>query len=448
MSKSINLDLKLEYKGYWYLPSFPQNKVAGILTYYPNEKIVLELIGSFDDSLPVLFENKEEFLIYGTTSDAKEITLLQCFRYVSVNFSANFPIVRYDCNYLLIGKYINGLDEKCRYMVRIRIPELTHWCHPSALTTTILFAENNKKSIKASISFNTKYDDDKNIINEVRIDENTSIIIKRGVYYGTSVHGLNPQLEQYTYVDIIKQNKVSIEELLTDIYNWEQFISLATLNLVKSSDITIFDKEIFQQGEHEKYYREIHLIHPFIERVNMHVKNKTSNFLFSYLMIEDVYTKIIKNWYNIPLEMYPIRSHLISSLENKGVYSSVDFLVIIQAVEGFWWRFREDSYRLKKSMSNKRNTSLNTILNELISEFSDVDLLRRNKVDIDAVVDSRHYYSHFLPLSNKPKRLEDWPLIKEAKKLRVLLICCVLSFIGFDNSKIDKIIEKSNYKFI
>ena len=161
-------------------------------------------------------------------------------------------------------------------------------------------------------------------------------------------------------------------------------------------------------------------------------------------MIEDVYTKIIKNWYNIPLEMYPIRSHLISSLENKGVYSSVDFLVIIQAVEGFWWRFREDSYRLKKSMSNKRNTSLNTILNELISEFSDVDLLRRNKVDIDAVVDSRHYYSHFLPLSNKPKRLEDWPLIKEAKKLRVLLICCVLSFIGFDNSKIDKIIEKLN----
>ena len=79
MSKSINLDLKLEYKGYWYLPSFPQNKVAGILTYYPNEKIVLELIRSFDDSLPVLFENKEEFLIYGTTSDAKEITLLQCF---------------------------------------------------------------------------------------------------------------------------------------------------------------------------------------------------------------------------------------------------------------------------------------------------------------------------------------------------------------------------------
>lgn len=39
----IDLDLKLEYKGYWWLPSNPDKRVAGVL--YPNEKIVLELLG-------------------------------------------------------------------------------------------------------------------------------------------------------------------------------------------------------------------------------------------------------------------------------------------------------------------------------------------------------------------------------------------------------------------
>ena len=58
MSRSINLEQKLEYKGYWYLPLSPDNKVAGILTYCPDEKITLELIGGFDDSLNSLFSNK------------------------------------------------------------------------------------------------------------------------------------------------------------------------------------------------------------------------------------------------------------------------------------------------------------------------------------------------------------------------------------------------------
>lgn len=48
MSK-ITLDDKIEYRGFWYLPSDPENSVAGTVTYYPNERIVLELIGSFGD---------------------------------------------------------------------------------------------------------------------------------------------------------------------------------------------------------------------------------------------------------------------------------------------------------------------------------------------------------------------------------------------------------------
>jgi len=40
---------KFEYKGYWYLPSDPENAIAGILTYIPNESIILELIGTFEN---------------------------------------------------------------------------------------------------------------------------------------------------------------------------------------------------------------------------------------------------------------------------------------------------------------------------------------------------------------------------------------------------------------
>ena len=48
MSKTINLDEKLECKGYWWLPNNPNETVAGVVTYMPDEKILLELIGAFD----------------------------------------------------------------------------------------------------------------------------------------------------------------------------------------------------------------------------------------------------------------------------------------------------------------------------------------------------------------------------------------------------------------
>lgn len=64
MNKSIKLNEKLECKGYWWLPSKPENKIAGILTYTPNEKIKLELIGSFDSKhIDILFCDKNPMKI-------------------------------------------------------------------------------------------------------------------------------------------------------------------------------------------------------------------------------------------------------------------------------------------------------------------------------------------------------------------------------------------------
>lgn len=41
MGKTINFNEKLECKGYWWLPNNPNETIAGVLTYIPNEKILL-----------------------------------------------------------------------------------------------------------------------------------------------------------------------------------------------------------------------------------------------------------------------------------------------------------------------------------------------------------------------------------------------------------------------
>lgn len=443
---SINLDEKIEYRGYWYLPSAPENSVAGIVTYYPNEKIVLELIGSFGKSFIEIFKNNnEETVIYGKTSDAKDVTLLQCHQYSSLNFSAGFPIVRFSCDYMIVGKHITGIEEKCHYWAMIRIPELTYWCHPEAIEMTLWNADGEDEFSRISFSCNTKYRDEENVIKEVQINNNTSIALIKGVKFDESKRRLKPHLEQYTYVEIHKAEPSSIKELLSDIFMFEQFLSFATLNIVKSSSITIYDKDHYQENNKRKYYRTISIIHPFFERQKLEKKPvSTYDFLFDYATIKDVYPEILKKWYNEPKELAPIRGHLISSLERKKIYNSVDFLIVVQAIEGFYRRFRNAKYKKEHKLSGKASSKLHPILTELVSEFSDIDLLNRNVIDVDAVVDSRNYFSHFMPKTDKFKVIDGLDLLGEARKLRILLLCCVLSLLGFNNRQINDNLNNSD----
>lgn len=428
-----DLDKKIEFKGYWYLPSNPDNAIAGVVTYFPNERIILELFGGFDNSITGLFfSDKDEPIIYGKTSDAKEVSLVNCFQYSSLNFSADFPIVRYNCDYMIIGKHINGLDEKCKYWANIEIPELSFWCPPKAIEI--------KETInKIELSISRFQNNDTNTIENVQIDENTSICIKQSVNFDSSEYLLTPKIEQYTFLEIYKKEDATILDFLSDILMYEQFLSLATLKRVKCSKITIYDKHIYQENKSEKFYKPIDIIHPFPERASIkQEKIRHFQFLFDYSAIKGIYSIILKKWYNEPSDIIPIRCHLIDSLEQKSIYGSVDFLNIIQAIEGFWWRFRDDAYR---QVNNTKTTQLNTIINELIMEFDRIVLLKECGINIDSSVDSRHYYSHFFKKSKKQHTLYGWELIKEAKKLRILLLCCVLSYIGFDNERINNVLD-------
>ena len=139
--------------------------------------------------------------------------------------------------------------------------------------------------------------------------------------------------------------------------------------------------------------------------------------------------------------LQPIKSHLVDSLVYKPLVGSVDFLQVIQAIEGVWWRFKDDAYKAANKIAKKTNTSLTTILKELLNSLSDLPSISKMNLDITAVVDSRHYYSHFLDKSEKPNTLEGWALYEQTKKLRKILLCLVLELLGLSHNEIEKILD-------
>ncbi|MEM3479175.1 MAG: hypothetical protein QXV74_03935, partial [Candidatus Bathyarchaeia archaeon] len=69
---------KATYKGAWWLPSRPEKRISGALTFTPWSGATLNLIGSFKE-----IEDHNKFLkpeiILGMSADGAFITLYECF---------------------------------------------------------------------------------------------------------------------------------------------------------------------------------------------------------------------------------------------------------------------------------------------------------------------------------------------------------------------------------
>ena len=103
---------------------------------------------------------------------------------------------------------------------------------------------------------------------------------------------------------------------------------------------------------------------------------------------------------------------------------------------------KERAKELKAEKANKQ--TLNEIIKGLRLEFSFIDKLKNDVIDVDGVVNSRHYYSHFMERSEMKGVLDGIELYALTHKLRKLLMCCVLHFIGFDYHHINDIFNNSD----
>lgn len=435
----------IEIKGYWWLPSSPDDTVAGILTYTPNDSIRLELIGQLKFNISALEEfinREEENVIYGFSSDAKEISLLNCFPSGgSLNFSCKFPIQRYKCQHLIIGAHITSLDAPFFFKTQVDIPYLSLWATPNSIENKMFF--NDKKVEKYCISFKAGV----NHIDHVDI-ENYRLSIDGVVNYKGDY--FEPKIKQKTLIILTNTSNFSLKDALSKIFLFEQFLSFAALRPIESKKIVLFSKAKYQELDNgDKHFFPIEYIRVYhgIETNDDLNVSKRGTFLFSYDTIKEEFKTIIKKWYTEQGDIAPIRHHLIECVRQKGIFSSVDFLIVIQSIEGFWWRFRDSDYKQEHHLRNSSRTSLYTIIEELVNEFKDIDRLKLNEININEVVDSRHYFSHFVPKEKKPHAKDGLDLFELTVKIRKLLICCLLNFVGFTNDQISKIINDSNSKF-
>jgi len=412
-----------EYKGLWWLPEASGKQVPGTLVVYKS-KITLETIGVLGSDNPLSHFAGSSVprydVILGISSEAHDISIFNCQESISLNTSSSFALAQYSAQVVAVGRHIRSLEEVGNYDVTAYIEELSYWFKPHCLHIDL---EEQRYTCSALI---------KNTPNiTVQIEDGCSLKIEGESQFSTSKTGMRIEFEQKSSLNFLFSNPISLREAKHIVFLFEQFLSFATLTPVQSYRLLLIDKD--KKSDPTENCR--------IEIYDDNYDKRTSKsersweYLFVYDTIENAFPSIIHKWF-AEKEMAPIRAHLIDSVKNRGVFSSVDFLIVVQAVEGYYSRFIKDGPRLKE------------ILLKLREKFSDIAVLELSDCDIDCICDSRHYYSHLLPTGKKPNVKDGTELYKLNHKLRKLLLCCMLNFVGFNNDEINRIFKKSNNSYL
>jgi hypothetical protein len=418
---------KKEYRGYFYTPETPDKKISGILYFYPNEKIQLELIGGCLSGENNGFSCRQKDLnaIFGvvrTENGATKITLLNCYGsgWKSHNNIQNCEIclTNYSCSYLILGKHLADKENKAFNKIRVSFPCFNDWYRENQ----IQFDLENK--------FTNIFKTTKDSKNPKRIQLNEKETIRINGF--SSSHDISRHekcLYEKSYIELENTDKSRLFDLLVNIGWFRDFYSFAAMTSMPFSEIYLYYNDDSSVIDGTPYTHPVMLF--FVAEEKFEKKDKFSghHFLFDFQKIENNFETIMQKWYEKKENGEPIIQQLISSVTYHRFIKSSDFLIVIQAIEGYYNRFVKEM-------------NLKSLLEDLYDKFNDIHIIASNKPNLDQVVDSRHYYSHILPEGKKENVCKGFELYGLAEKLKPLLIGCVLTLIGFQNKEINDLLAE------
>jgi len=455
---------EFEYKGIWWLPDKPNEKVSGTLRFIPNEGAILDLIGSFRiiEKIKKMLNHE---IILGVSSNGKNITLYKCFEKIGTFNFSGFLTSSYYANIVFIGAHFHNEEEIKFKSMSVRYLYLDEWLNISVSDIKTSY-ENKELIIKFELPESIHLD----IYDGIKI-----LIDFEGIPLISFVQKQMP-IKQLTEIKIETTEDKTFEDYKKIIYHIQNFLSLGTMSfvyplkiegLIKLNEKLIGDE--IENSPVEVFYRLID-----IPKVNMQLS--PDDMLFTFSDISNRFEAILRNWFVKMDLLESVYNLYFGTLYNPHMYLKHKFLNLIQAIESFHQRIFGGKYLSDRDYEVVYNSLVNAIPNNVKSDLkvrlteylkygNEFSLRKRLKdifdnyneiVDnyikdkdnfIKKVVDTRNYYTHYdKRLKEHAAKEED--LIDITKILKMCLEICLLTELGFSLQEIKKLFSRHNrYRF-
>jgi len=423
----------LELSAQWWNPQLQNTPVGGNLRYSPTKGASLDLIGTFDDGIPLnqLGGSKtipQISVIYGVTTNGRAISLHNNLVTRSRIGSSGYPTQSLKPQIILQGAHVPDIHSAAFATAFFDFSYLQDWCNRSGFSwqqevvhtkpnSTITLTFSMPEPVLAQIG-------------DTVLSVETLIRPKPETY--------NPSISQTTLLRINTAKEINIFQWMDSYMTpFQHFLTFATGN---PNSVTRFDLRLKEDtigpgrshsGNISAYFEPVF----FEERDPSELEAR--DMLFTLRDVEDL-NSILSGWF-IAYEQYKQAINLFASgFYFPHRYMDSRFMHSVQVIEVLY------SYLVNDHDQGAPKNKTRKALNYLYEQSSDViePLVKSKSRFISQVVKARSYYTHYSP-NLAPSATNSVDIFWLNEVLIIMVQRTLLKIIGVSSQRSKHIFEKN-----
>ncbi|WP_297410932.1 HEPN domain-containing protein [uncultured Alistipes sp.] len=354
-------------------------------------------------------------VIWGKDANGYDFTLfnVNAVDLMHDNKDVDFSKMEFTVEYVLLGRHVESIHEPIFDICTVKFPYLKHW----------VFQDNRKVDIHGK-SICCIVDLSKGApFMKTEIEDGINISL---LPYSEYIPGrYDTTITQNTYLHITCAKPIPTSRFMNLICEFSQFLSIALFSNQSPCKI-----ELRISKEPRRWSFLLYEIEASTEPYPIP--------LIKYDTLTPKISSMLCAWHANFEQLSPICNYLIRSLPSNRFFDAPDFLIIAQALDGYYKRFvnNKDGKNIKQYQQQIR---------KLLQQFGGVHMLQECRIDADELTQSRHKYSHLIPDDDRKltKAVAGDELYDLTQKCIVLLTCCILDNIGLTTEEINICFEDS-----
>lgn len=410
------------FHGKWIFPEKDEFKrqfcehqeCMGTLYYNENKPIKLEIY--HEPSHGIIANMYLQYdVIWGKDANGYEFTLFNLLMDNSKQEDGGVDIskMEFNVNFVILGRHVQSMDEPIFDICTVKFPYLKNWA----------FQDNREEKRIDNIISCTLNLRKGNPFLEKEIEDGIKIAL---VPYSEYIpERYDTTVAQNTFLRISANKPIPTSRLMQFVFEFSQFLSIALFSNQSPCKI-----ELRIQREPRRRAFLLYEMEPSTEPYEIP--------LIKYDKLAERVPLMLFAWHTNFEQLLPICNYLIRSLQHNRFFDAPDFLIIAQALDGYYKRFinKKDGKNIKKYQQQ---------ITRLLVQFKGVYLLEEYRIDPEELTHSRHKYSHLIPDDEEKveKAVGGKDLYDLTQKCIVLLTCCILNNIGLTTEEINICFENS-----
>jgi len=437
---------EIKYKGVWWIPSQPENKISGALSYTREEGSYLQIDGRIGNS-------DSYNLIHGISNIGEKITLQKAFNVESIRRNGTgLDEYRIFANYLFVGAWLNEDVKFNKLFFRTNL--LDEWVDRSGFD---IKHDYQNKSVRI------------NYVTPNKIELCSSDNIKIAIVIIVQTPSLNfvqkeAIIRQKAFFEINFAEGKDFNFLQNIIYQLRNFVALATNKPIIPIEVYGYSNDYIEAIGSTSYPSKIDIYYmPVGDLRDYDVI--PPNMFFTLKEILNTSQEKLSRWFVKHNELAPVFALFFSIMYRSPGYQERVFISLVQAVETYHRRtcknFDLDEEKHKERVSSILNViqteykdwlsnrltysnepTLRNRLKELFDKYNYILSKFIEKQEfVNLSVNTRNYHTHF------DKSLEKLRATKSKLTLLIelhksLLLLCLLDETGFSSTEMKNISQK------